>query len=80
MCTTHSGKTYGRPCEAGSPDAQLLSICRDVQGGMQLGADEAAAWSNNASAWVDAMHLRFPDYRDLLQPVALAIREVRHLE
>jgi hypothetical protein len=55
----------------------FLSTWCCAQGGKQLGADEAAAWSRNAWAWVEATCLRFPDYRDLLQPVSLAILEVR---
>ena len=38
---------------------------------------EAAAWCNNAAAWVDSVMTRFPEYIDLLQPLALAILEIR---
>lgn len=34
-------------------------------------------WCDNAAAWADSIMARFPDYVDLLQPVGLALLEVR---
>ena len=39
---------------------------------------EAVAWQESAGAWVDRLLKSFPAYRDLLQPVALAVYEVRN--
>ena len=48
-----------------------------LQAGAERRSDEAAAWCNNAWAWVETMRMRYPAYWDLLQPVALAVLEVR---
>ena len=38
---------------------------------------EAIAWQQNAGAWAEGLLQRFPLYTDLLQPVALAVYEIR---
>lgn len=38
---------------------------------------EAAAWQENAGSWAEGLLERFPLYTDLLQPVALAVFEIR---
>lgn len=40
-------------------------------------AQEAENWQQNASAWCAALLQQHPLYRDLLQPMALAVYEVR---
>lgn len=48
-----------------------------AQVGSPTAHNEAAVWCDNAAAWADATLARFPAYLDLLQPVALALLEVR---
>lgn len=35
-------------------------------------------WQQNAAAWAEGLLKQFPMYRDILQPVALAVYEVRY--
>ena len=49
-----------------------------VQSGDNVGIQEAKAWQQNAAAWSEGLLKQFPLYRDLLQPVALAVFEARH--
>lgn len=39
---------------------------------------EAAAWQSNAGAWLARLGMHFSEYLDLVQPVQLAVQEVRH--
>ena len=39
---------------------------------------QAGVWDTSATAWCEQLRVRFPEYVDLLQPVELAVLEVRH--
>lgn len=49
-----------------------------VQSEDNVGIQEVTAWQQIAAAWSEGLLKKFPLYRDLLQPVALAVFEVRH--
>lgn len=46
-----------------------------MQAGQQAAAAEA--WCANAAAWAERLSSSYPGYRDLTQPVALAVHEAR---
>ncbi len=48
-----------------------------AQAGQPGAVAEAATWQRNAEAWTARLLAGFPLYRDLLQPVALAVYELR---
>lgn len=48
-----------------------------LQKGCSAAAQEAENWQQNASAWCAALMQQHPLYRDVVQPVALAVYEVR---
>lgn len=48
-----------------------------VQSGDKVSIQEANVWQQNAAAWAERLLSQFPMYRDILQPVALAVYEVR---
>lgn len=41
-------------------------------------AHEASSWDASAAAWSERMHAQFGLYLDILQPVLLAVLEIRH--
>lgn len=43
-----------------------------------IALQEARSWQQNAAAWGDSLLKQFPLYTDLLQPVGLAVHEVRY--
>ncbi|KAK9833665.1 hypothetical protein WJX74_002204 [Apatococcus lobatus] len=47
------------------------------QGRETSALQEAMAWQQNAGCWAEGLLERFPLYTDLLQPVALAVYEIR---
>lgn len=47
-----------------------------LQAGLQAAQQEAAAWQQNATAWTERLLNTHPAYRDLLQPVCLAVLEL----
>lgn len=55
----------------------LLTLTVSQQTGDSSAAQEAQVWQQNASSWIDALLRQHPLYRDVLQPVALAVYEVR---
>jgi hypothetical protein len=54
---------------------QLASARWLMQAGQQAAAAEA--WCANAAAWAERLSSSYPGYRDLTQPVALAVHEAR---
>ena len=48
-----------------------------LQKGDSAAAREAENWQQNASAWCAALMQQHPLYRDVVQPVAVAVFEVR---
>ncbi|EIE25917.1 hypothetical protein COCSUDRAFT_12734, partial [Coccomyxa subellipsoidea C-169] len=54
---------------------QALQVCHEA--GQQGAADQAGVWQQNADAWASRLLPAFPLYADLLQPVALAVYEMR---
>lgn len=48
-----------------------------VQSGNRSAFQQAESWVQSASAWAARLLAAFPLYRDLLQPVALAVHEMR---
>ena len=42
------------------------------------GASQAATWQQNAAAWSDRLGRQYPLYRDEVQPVQLAVQELRY--
>ena len=48
-----------------------------LQGKETPALQEATAWQQNAGSWAEGLLERFPMYTDLLQPVALAVFEIR---
>ncbi len=48
-----------------------------LQGKETTAIQEAIAWQQNAGAWAEGLLDRFPLYADLLQPVVLAVFEIR---
>ena len=48
-----------------------------MQGAKPEGRAQAEAWQQAAQAWRRRMAQRFPAYRDVLGPVALALLEVQ---
>lgn len=49
----------------------------NLQDGHGAAAVTAEAWCANAAAWAERLMRSFPSYRDLTQPVVLAVFEVR---
>ena len=58
------------------PASLMLAAC-PLQKGDSAAAQEAENWQQNASAWCAALMQQHPLYRDVVQPVALAVFEVR---
>ena len=54
---------------------QLACAAFPMQAGQQAAAAEA--WCANAAAWAERLSSSYPGYRDLTQPVALAVHEAR---
>ena len=55
-----------------------MRCCAAMQQSKETPAlQEAIAWQQNAGAWAEGLLQRFPLYTDLLQPVALAVYEIR---
>lgn len=50
---------------------------RQLQKGDTAAGQEADNWQQNASSWCAALLQQHPLYRDLVQPMALAVYEVR---
>ncbi|KAL4440107.1 hypothetical protein ABPG75_003108 [Micractinium tetrahymenae] len=42
------------------------------------GATQAAVWQQNAAAWAERLGRQYPLYRDIVQPVQLAVQELRY--
>lgn len=57
--------------------ASLMPAACPLQKGDSAAAQEAENWQQNASAWCAALMQQHPLYRDVVQPVALAVYEVR---
>jgi hypothetical protein len=57
--------------------AVLVTLQHCLQDGQEGSPQEALNWIQNADAWASRLLSSFPLYRDLLQPVALAVQEVR---
>jgi len=57
--------------------AWLTEECDRLQQGDASAAQEAEVWQQNAASWSDALLQQHPLYRDVLQPVGLAVYEVR---
>ena len=57
--------------------AWLTEGCAWLQQGETSAAQEAEVWQQNAASWSDALLQKHPLYRDVLQPVGLAVYEVR---
>ena len=57
--------------------AWLTEGCDRLQQGDASAVQEAAVWQQNAASWSDALLRQHPLYRDVLQPVGLAVYEVR---
>ena len=57
--------------------AWLTEGCEWLQHGDASAAQEAEVWQQNAASWSDALLQQHPLYRDVLQPVGLAVYEVR---
>ena len=53
-----------------------LTTCL-VQSGDACALQQADSWVASASAWAARLLAAFPLYRDLLQPVALAVHDMR---
>ena len=57
--------------------AWLSEGCDWLQQGDASAAQEAEVWQQNAASWSDALLQQHPLYRDVIQPVGLAVCEVR---
>lgn len=42
------------------------------------GATQAAVWQQNAAAWAERLGRQYPLYRDVAQPIQLAVQELRY--
>ena len=60
-----------------SINANIRCVGLELQTGDASAAQEADNWQQNASSWCAALMQQHPLYRDLVQPVALAVFEVR---
>ena len=49
-----------------------------LQQGDVSAVQEAKVWQQNAASWADSLLQQQPLYKDMLQPLALAIYEVRY--
>ena len=67
LCTSHQQLQHA---------SEIGRYC--LQAGVSTGVQEAPIWQQNAAAWSETLLRQFPLYRDLLQPVALAVHEVRY--
>ncbi len=56
----------GDPCPSASAAAQAAAV------------QEAAIWQANAGAWMDRLARQYSAYLDIVQPVQLAVHELRH--
>ena len=56
----------------------MVLLCLLLQDGTPTAVQEAASWRQNSAAFASRLLSTFPLYRDLLQPVALALHRVSY--
>jgi len=57
---------------------RLLRLVEAAAGGAEAAMQEADVWQENAAAAVERMKLQYPWYRDIIQPIQLAVYEIRY--
>ena len=67
--------THGRTHRSHARVSALLAGIAQSRAGA---AAEAAVWEDASSRWLASMQSRFSAYRDVVQPIMLAVSEIKH--
>ncbi|GAB4814208.1 hypothetical protein N2152v2_001254 [Parachlorella kessleri] len=57
---------------------RVAATVQNLATGSSAAASQAATWQQNAAAWADRLGQQYSAYRDLVQPIQLAVQEVRY--